>query len=52
MSVRKLRSDAGTKRKPELTQREAAIRWYAALIATERERFRDDLTLVDWIQRK
>jgi hypothetical protein len=48
---KKPRSDKGVPRKPkapELTIREQAVRWYATLTPEGRERFRDDLQLVDW----
>jgi hypothetical protein len=46
MPERKLRSDAGRKRKPDLTIREQAVRWYATLDADGRQRFLDDLQLI------
>lgn len=50
MSVKKTRSDKGVPRKTQPTQREQSIRWYALLSFEERQRFRDDLQLVDWLQ--
>jgi hypothetical protein len=47
MSTRKVRSDAGKPRKPELTERERTIRFYAGLSVYARQQFKDDLLMVD-----
>ena len=47
MSTRKLRSDAGKKRKASPTERAKILKWFAGQIATERALILHDLEVIN-----